>query len=436
MQKNSTQREIPSLFRQEKFFPGFFSFWLLILISLLYNPAFFYAPGNPWPFYFMPQEALAFLALALFVPGIPEKGFPFAEKRPIPLLFYGGLCIYTIFSLFHIFTDFPRHGLWNLGLLIFPPAILLFFLRQCEKLSAKLIAGAVLPFGLLNFYLIFSANLTGHSEHIRSGITGNSNWTAAITTVTVGAFLFFLYRIFQKKCSPFKTFLLLLLPACGMIFLWKHQESLGSFLAILGTLYLLLFILIPGGKIRKIICFSSILAGITLLLLFVHFKQDAIADRFAADERLTLWEGTSDMILENPIAGAGGSCCYENKFVSYKPMELFLKSHVSPRASHPHNEFLYLLASGGILTGLPLIFLLLFPIIYLYISYLKKKPDSWELLIFAMYLYFILHGQLDCFFPKYPNQLFLWMFCGYCWSRVFLQEKNKIAHSGISPEEK
>ena len=434
MQNKTTSNEASPLFRKEKFLSC--SVFLLLLVSLLYNPAYFYAPGNPWPFYFMPQEAVAFLALALFVPGIAEKGFPFAEKKILPCLFYGGLTIYTVFSLIHIFADFPRHGLWNLGFLIFPTAILLFFLRQCEKLSGKFIAGAILPFGILNLYLIISARLTGHSLHFRSGITGNSNWTAAITTVTAGAFLFFLYTFFRKKCSPFKTFLLLLLPAAGMIFLWKNQESLGSFLAILSTLYLLLFIMIPGGKIRKLVTFSSILSGIVLMLLFVHFKQDAIADRFAADERLTLWEGTVNMILDNPVTGAGGSCCYENKFIPYKPIELFLKSHVAPRASHPHNEILYILASGGILTGLPLIFLLLFPVFYLYISYLKEKPDSWELLIFAMYLYFIFHGQLDCFFPKYPNQLFLWMFCSYCWSRVFLHKKNKIALSGNSPEEK
>jgi O-antigen ligase len=133
------------------------------------------------------------------------------------------------------------------------------------------------------------------------------------------------------------------------------------------------------------------------------------------------------MILANPITGAGGSCCYENKFIPYKPLEYFLKSFVAPRANHPHNEFLYILASGGILGGLPLLFLLLFPVFFLYKKYWKQRPDSWELLLFAMYLYLLIHGQVDCFFPKYPMQLFVWMLCGCAWSNVFrLNAKNAL----------
>lgn len=422
------------LFWQDSVKPFPLSFCILLFAALLYNPTYYYAPASPWLFYFIPQEALPFLALTLILPSLAEKGLPFFEKKTLPLLFYGAMALYTCSSLFHIFSDFSRHGLWNLGLLLFPPVMLLFFLKQREEYSGRLFVLALLPFALVNGYLLTAVRITGNVFLKLSGITGNSNWTSAIFLVTSAAFLLILYDILKNKLSlPAKLCIFFPLLAAGL-YVWKTFNSLGSFLALVVTLFLTGILFLPKGSFRKRFIIFSLFLGVLGVLALAKCKQDHIIERLATDERLTLWEGTLNMISDKPFTGAGGVCCFENDFVPYKPLEYFFKSHVAPRTSHPHNELLYFLASGGLIAGLPLIFLLLFPLFYLYKKYLREKPEPHELLLFAMYLYFILHGQTDCFFPQYPNQLFLWLFSAFAWSRVFQLEKKKLSETGNSHE--
>lgn len=402
-----------------------FPLFLLIffLAALLHNPTFYSTPQAPWLFFFIPLEALTFLAFSLCFMQWSFSPISPPGKGIYPKLFYGAILLYTAFSLVHILTDFPRHGFWNMGLILFPAALLLFFYQQAENFSARVFAAFLVPFGILNLYILGAAWTKGIKFHYQSGITGNSNWTCAVTVVTMTVILYFIYGLLRKKFSGKTTSLLLLAPVGAAIYLWLFFHSMGSFLAVLGTLYLAGLLLIPAGKLRKTIFLYTLLAGILGTVFFVHWKQDAIIDRFATDERLSLWEGTVNMILANPVTGAGGFCCFENKIIPYRPLEYFLKSHVAARTSHPHNELLYILASGGLATGIPLLFLLLFPLFYLYGTYWKKRPSSGELLLYILYLYLILHGQVDCFFPKYPNGIFIWMLTSYMWKCVLVDHK-------------
>ncbi|MBR2365059.1 MAG: O-antigen ligase family protein [Lentisphaeria bacterium] len=306
---------------------------------------------------------------------------------------------------------------------LFIPFFICVYKREAEK---------VLPYFLLILWgwNIIQMIIARYSYKLtffwRTGISGNSNWSAAILAAATPFVVLLVYDYLRKKeCSKCCCTILCGIPACIGLGYFLYCRSAACFLAVAAIGVFLFFCYLPV-RFRRIFFIAGIICFIAGCFLFIRFGVDRLAGRMAYDERTVLWEGTVNMIADHPLFGVGGQS-FENAFVKYKPLELFLKKHVATRATHPHNQILYMFAVFGMLGGICWMILHFYPLTVTAARLWKREESSAILPYFAGAAVLTLHAMLDVVSVNWPTNIIELSLLGILWHRtLFIQMESTV----------
>ena len=159
---------------------------------------------------------------------------------------------------------------------------------------------------------------------------------------------------------------------------------------------------------------SSVAFFLSGLLLFMIFPLDRISAYLAEDERIYLWKTTMNMIKERPFLGYSGPS-FEAEYLPFRTAEFFDMVHSAVRVDHPHNHFLYITASFGIL-GLVVWLLLLANSFYERLRHYRNFSTEIKMTFFC-FLYLLVHAQFDLVFYSWPTSLIGMLFLGLLWRK-------------------
>ena len=398
---------------------------VFFLFALLFNPSIYFAPHRPWPMLFASCGALSFLAAGLLLLSPEHVADLFACMKK------WALAAFLIFFLIASGQCFIIPGYSfecvgnNLIFLVIP-----LFICVYKKEAEKIIPYFLLILWIWGIFLMILARSTRIINYWRSGVTGNSNWSAALLAVATPFVVLLLYKYLRKKeYSKRFSMTLCCIPAGIGIGYFLYCRSAACFLAVAAVSIFLFFCYLPV-KFRRIFMFAGIVCVIAGTFLFLRYGVDRLAGRMAYDERTVLWEGTVNMIADHPLTGVGGQS-FENAFVMYKPLELFLKKHVAPRTGHPHNQILYMFASFGIFGGICWMLLHFYPLIVTAVRLWKREETFSIVPYFSGAAVLTLHAMLDVLSVNWPTNIMELSLLGILWHRTLFMEKNGQKEIGL-----
>jgi|GEM_PF-7129830 len=162
------------------------------------------------------------------------------------------------------------------------------------------------------------------------------------------------------KIGSIKINIFALIPSVVMVFLSYSRGALGG-LALL--LFLLVLLIFPKSrnKLRILLIFTFIM--LILVIVFSNYIESFDQVRRNAAGRSELFQQSLDLIVHSPIFGNG------------------MGTYATLYGTTPHNEYIYILVSGGIVAFIGLITILSIPI---YLSYRYKFYP--ELVFFIIFL--------------------------------------------------
>ena len=377
---------------------------LFLFCAMLWNPGIYMtlekAPYLP----FFTVGALTFAAIGLLfsAPGFrPLRKFMLITGCAFGLLITGQLLVHaSSLTLARIGEAF-----WWLAI----PALA----YTHDKSFRKLLPVYVLTVGIYGFLYYAFRDLRGIWD---AGITGNVNWTAALSAMTM-IFLgwFVLDRWKRSKNAGPRKMILGFGIAGELLLFWQFCSigSKGAFLAA-GATAVLFFFLRSGARIRKI------LIGLALLGLlagsFLALKHTDAIGRFISDDgRVIIWENAVRLIADHPLFGVGQSS-FENEYMRYRKADYFFLLNPAARSNHPHNHLLFMAGSWGII-GLVLWGILLFaPLAVMIRKYYRHETvDPLDTACFLTLCYAVLHGSLDIIMVSMPTGLIALLCLGILW---------------------
>ena len=395
---------------------SYFTAGLFFFFALLFNPSIYFTPHRPWPMLFASCGAVSIIASSLIF---------FSPERVADL--FGrmkkwALAAFIIFFLIAFGQCFIIPGYSfecvgnNLIFLMIP-----LFICVYKKESEKIIPYFLLVLWSWGLFMMIFARCTRIINYWRSGVTGNSNWSAAVLAVATPFVVLLFYDFLRKKeYSKRCSMTLCCIPAVIGIGYFLYCRSAACFLAVAVVSIFLFFCYLPV-KFRRIFIFAGIVCIIAGTVLFLRFGVDRLAGRMAYDERTVLWEGTVSMIADHPLTGVGGQS-FENTFVKYKPLELFFKMYVAPRTGHPHNQILFMFASFGILGGICWMLLHFYPLIVTAFRLWKREETFAVVPYFSGAAVLTLHAMLDVVSVNWPTNIIELSLLGILWHRTLFAE--------------
>lgn len=399
---------------------SYFTAGLFFFFALLFNPSIYFAPYRPWPMLFASCGAVSILASSLIF---------FSPERLADLLGRmkkWALAAFIIFFLIAFGQCFfiPGYSFEcvgnNLIFLMIP-----FFVCAYKEDVEKFVPYFLLVLWAWNLIQMVIARFSYKLPFFwRTGISGNSNWSAAVLAVATPFVVLLFYDFLRKKeYSKFFSMILCCIPAFIGLGYFLYCRSAACLLAVLAVAVFLFFCYLPE-KFRRVFFITGLVCIIAGTFLFLRYGVDRLAGRMAYDERTVLWEGAVNMIADHPLTGVGGQS-FENAFVKYKPLELFLKKHVATRSGHPHNQILFMFASFGVLGGICWMLLHFYPLIVTAVRLWKKEESLPVLLYFSGTAVLTLHAMLDVVSVNWPTNIIELSLLGILWHRtLFVQKKS------------
>ncbi|MBO5761675.1 MAG: O-antigen ligase family protein [Lentisphaeria bacterium] len=389
---------------------------LFFLSALLFNPSIYFAPHRPWPMLFASCGALSFLAAGLIFLSPARVAELFSRMKKWVLAAFILFFLISFGQCFFI-AGYSLECMGSNLIFLLVPLFICVYKKEAEK---------VFPYFLLvlwgwGLFLMVLARAIRSINYWRSGVSGNSNWSAAILAVATPFVVLLFYDYLRKKgISKRVTIFLCCIPALMGTGYFLYCRSAACLLAVLAASVFLFFCFL-SAKWRKIFFLIGLICTIAGVLLFLRFGVDRLAGRMAYDERTVLWEGTINMIADHPLFGVGGQS-FENAFVPYKPLDLFLKKHVAPRTGHPHNQILYMLASFGFAGWFCYLILHFYPLLFTAVRLWKKEEDLSILPYFFGAAVLTLHAQLDVVSVNWPTNIMELSLLGFLWHRTLFAE--------------
>lgn len=163
-----------------------------------------------------------------------------------------------------------------------------------------------------------------------------------------------------------------------------------------------------------------------ILLGFLACGVPTVYDRFLSifdlnyqsnSERLLIWQGVSQMIVDHPLLGVGlGNFygIYHSEYIS--PLAKEPQSHV-----HAHNLFLQIAVEAGLL-GLAAFLFMIFSFLATGYCLLKNSSQSlWGLMIMLFFVSFLVQGFTEYNFGHIPAMRLFWFITG-----MFIGADNRI----------
>jgi len=182
-------------------------------------------------------------------------------------------------------------------------------------------------------------------------------------------------------------------------------------------------------KSRKQLSINLVIITLALLTAVVSFKYSDVAKRGdknyqSIGSRSTVYEVSIDMIKTKPLVGYGYGG-FERGFIDHFNQYAIAHPQVGktiPRLSHPHNEVLFWVIEGGVIT---LLAFLLFAAAYIKVWLKINRVKALALL--ALLLPILLHSQLE--FPFYSSVSHFIVFLLILW----LTDTENSKNSYLSP---
>lgn len=200
-----------------------------------------------------------------------------------------------------------------------------------------------LSFGLLyNNVLVVNdwlQALTVKNDNIRvRSLFGDPNKTGSIMELLLPFYMYFCYRF----KTNIKLMLLSLLSIVGIMFCLYAAGSRGAYMAvIIETIAFASLVFFRKSGIEIKIKYALIVFIVSVFSMFLFAD---LYPRAYDGERILLWTAAWQMFCDHPLIGVGVSQFSEH----------YLADYISPLAKepnlpHPHNLFLYLLSTVGII---------------------------------------------------------------------------------------
>lgn len=264
------------------------------------------------------------------------------------------------------------------------------------------------PYYLLFIFVyaiaIYTSEYIYNPERI-SGIAGNWNWSATIFTISSLSLFYFVKNDKKNLCKIPVNYLLLatlLILLVAVHFIANNPK--GTMVAIVVTFGLLTTIQLSRYLSKKTL--TLIIFGTLLIIGILVWIFSAKLASFASDDvRLYLWDGGFKVWLLNPILGCGYNY-FNSNIIPLLSEAYHTSKHVALLHPHPHNEFIFLLASFGLMGWLYCL-----GVVSLLIAQIRVAVKSKTLLNYlnlAIFVIFVIHGMFDIVLFMWPgNVIFL-----------------------------
>ena len=183
---------------------------------------------------------------------------------------------------------------------------------------------------------------------------------------------------------------------------------------------LLSFILVSNKKIYILGFLIFIITGSVIFTTVPNFNNRLKSIIYFSDrsisERFICWNGTIDMISDNPIIGIGIGRYREVYKDKYKPDDAKLTLH------HSHNNFLQILAEMGIVGFIPYLIMNIYFIYYGITGWIRKK-NIYYLCFLTITLALLIHGMSDYNFAMSAVMKLYWLLTGIFIKMIYLTER-------------
>ena len=222
--------------------------------------------------------------------------------------------------------------------------------------------------------------------------------------------IFFLYSILRDDIfQPWqkKIFYFISLFSVIMLFL---SGTRGGWIALISTILLLIYLCKIIKKEFLIIITVVFLSSSIAFVALPNFKERvfSILDTKVASntERILMWKSAIEIFKDNPIHGIGHN--------SFK--EVYNIYYISPEAkevghTHPHNNFLKILAEGGVIGAIGYVSFYLYLTYYFYKKY-KYNYSMWGLAAIAIIFSIQIEGLTDWNTGQVPIMREFWFLLG------------------------
>lgn len=325
---------------------------------------------------------------------------------------------------------------------------------QTLVLSIAAFGGILAVSSILQFYLTRDMALWFRHSPANSIIVGpyiNHNHYAGlmemIFPVVLALFFFYRPRIGQTSLirgiveilNQEKANIHILIGTCALLIVVSIFVSLsrGGMLSTCGAMVLFFYLMLKRRISRgnTILVFSlAVLAGLSI----AWFGWDQIIDRFAMlkkaqgviyDGRMDFWKNTADIIKDFPLTGSG-----LGTFIHVHPLYKSLVDRYT--LTHAHNDYLELLAEGGVVGFFIAAAFLVSLFVKTYPVFLKRRDG------FSIYIYMgSLTGMVALLFHSFTdfnlhigaNGLWFFFLAGLAVSSAHTNIRRKTAPTRLRP---
>ncbi len=348
-------------------------------------------------------EAISALSITLLILRKDTLACLF-NSHPLPAIAL--IAVFTIELLhFTLIDNYSyRNFIFSLTLFVVPLAIFAYGVE---------IKSIIVNF-LSLFWLINMIHCLGQvtSNGSCMGISRNQNWNASLILATTPFVIYMIYsRLSEKNTGIRLNLFLSSIPCLISLYFIYLCDSRGAWISLVTVCFITLIVYLPGHKLRFLLRFA--MYSTLFLILLVLFKGYILADLIITDVRFSLWQSTLRLFMDNPFLGV--SCpSFESAYAQYRPIDYFLKSHYFAfRTTHPHNQFLYVLACFGIFGAVSWLILWIYPLVKLFGIF--KKVDIITKLSLLSLSILIIHSMFDLILFQWPTLFIACILLGLLW---------------------
>lgn len=401
--------------------PALFFLALILFYPMIY-PRLFATVSLPHFYKLFTPPLVGMLCLALCLLDAKRCVRIFHQAKYILLC----VLIFLLVSLIHFFSyggmtaeDFFAGMLW-----VIIPLFVYVYSEGIKKL---------LPYFMwLLWVMVMIQTVWEYASGVRGyyGIPGNFNWNAALA-LSSSLYVAASIMVFLRSRPAVKAPVVYLCGAvpiiCGLVVAWLCGSK-GALLA-----FMVCVVIFAGcelkGRVRKFY-FASVLvfaAGVFAAVLMYHGR---IAGHVLPDDvRLDLWRGAVNLIGDNWYAGTSPAG-FESAYAGYVPESYYLKIFSASRNNHPHNHYLYIFASMGIIAGIVWFIMTVYPVVLYFLHYRGADNDLFRKVGVFCYLLLLLHGMVDLVLFEWPGTYIFLMLLGLLWTNTW--SKHDEPHEPVS----
>ena len=277
---------------------------------------------------------------------------------------------------------------------------------------------------VVGFSVLWLINIIHAYHRISSinvlGMAGNKNWMSALVLSSAPLAALSLKSLLAKFIKDEKVGVAVSLIVVVLISIpvLMKADSRASYVAVLAVPVYVLFVLF--GRKVKIGIGALLIVGMIAAPIF--FKKQ-IEKENTRNIRLPLWGATLNMVKENPF-GVGPDN-FEYKFPEYVSSAQKRMMVAAETTVHPHNEFLFMTASGGIAAGIGWLILIAFALF-------GKQSNKEELFFTVPLLILFIQGMMDKPLHQMPTMQMFYLLLGFVIGRKELLSLNLKNQTGKS----